>query len=159
MNDKYVLCKSVNTSKVYCIAVFPYFPPKYVILSVFIFPQKLVTELTKCRDSWQGRYPWLPYLEDSKMRNEKMKSFIKDCLRLAWRMVNLLPPLKIVTIDHIEVGKLDEYFEKEVEENRESTKTMNVCVWPAVMDCYNDEVLQKGGLAIIPKPRNLGCQV
>ena len=93
------------------------------------------------------------------MRNEKMKSFIKDCLRLAWRMVNLLPPLKIVTIDHIEVGKLDEYFEKEVEENRESTKTMNVCVWPAVMDCYNDEVLQKGGLAIIPKPRNLGCQV
>ena len=118
-----------------------------------------MTELTKCRDSWQGRYPWLPYLEDSKMRNEKMKSFIKDCLRLAWRMVNLLPPLKIVTIDHIEVGKLDEYFEKEVEENRESTKTMNVCVWPAVIDCYNDEVLQKGGLAIIPKPRNLGCQV
>lgn len=73
-------------------------------------------------------------------------------------MVNLLPPLQIMTIDQIEVGKLDEYFEKEVEENRESTKTMNVCVSPAVMDCYNNEVLQKGGLAIIPKPKNQGYQ-
>ena len=92
------------------------------------------------------------------MRNEKMQSFIRDCLRLAWRMVNLLPPLKIVTVDEVDVGKLDEYFEKEVEEIRDSTKTMNVCVWPAVMECYNDEVLQKGGLAIIPKPKNVGCQ-
>ena len=158
MNDKYVLCKSVNTSKMYCTAVLPYVPPKYVILSVFIFPQKLVTELTKCRDSWQRRYPWLPYLEDSIMSNEKMKGFIKDCLRVAWRMANLLPPLKIVTVDEVDVGKMDECFEKEVEENREGTKTMNVCVWPAVMDCYNNEVLQKGGLAIIPKPKNLGCQ-
>ena len=58
-------------------------------------------------------------------------------------MVNLLPPLQIMTIDQIEVGKLDEYFEKEVEENRESTKTMNVCVWPAVMDCYNDKFCKK----------------
>ena len=158
MNDKYVLCESVDTSKMYCIAVLPYVPPKYVISSVFIFPQKLVTELTKCRDSWRRCYPWLPYLEDSIMRNEKMQSFIRDCLRLAWRMVNLLPPLKIVTVDEVDVGKLDEYFEKEVEENRDSTKTMNVCVWPAVMECYSDEVLQKGGLAIIPKPKNVGCQ-
>ena len=98
------------------------------------------------------------------MKNEKMQSFIRDCLRLAWRMVNLLPPLKIVTVDEVDVGKLDEYFEKEVEENRERRKTMNVCVWPAVMECYNDEVLQKGGSAIIPKPKNVGpknvgCQV
>ena len=69
-------------------------------------------------------------------------------------MVNLLPPLKIVTIDKVESkSKLDEYFEKEVEENKEKTQTMNVCVWPAVMDCYNNEVLLKGKLTLIPSPK------
>ena len=98
MNDKYVLCKGVNMSKMYCIAVLPYVPPKYVILSVF-FPQELMNELTKCRDSWQGLYPWLPYLEDAKMRNEKMKSFIKDCL-IKTRLANGKPTTTITDHDY-----------------------------------------------------------
>ena len=120
-----------------------------------------MTELTSFRDYWQDQYPWLPYLEDNKMKSDRMKSFIKECLRIAWRMVNLLPPLKIVTIDKVESrSKLDEYFEKEVEENKEKTQTMNVCVWPAVMDCYNNEVLLKGKLTLIPSPKpSQICQV
>ena len=88
------------------------------------------------------------------MKNEKMKSYIKECLRLAWRMVNLLPPLKIVTVDHTHGKAFDDFFETEVEENEEKAQTMKVCVWPAVTDCDNDEVLVKGTVAIIPRPKN-----
>lgn len=65
----------------------------------FFFPHERMNEFTKCRDSWQGLYPWLPYLEDAKMRNEKMKSFIKDCL-IKTRLANGKPTTTITDHDY-----------------------------------------------------------
>lgn len=125
----------------------------------FSFLQKFMDELGTQRDRWKERYSWLPYLEDSTINSERMRNYIRDCLRLAWRMVNLLPPLKIVTLDEVGGRKYDECFEIEMEENRENAETMNVCVWPAVIDCDNGEVLVKGAVAVIPRPKNLPMQV
>lgn len=121
----------------------------------FSFPQKFMEDLMTRREEWKERYPWLPYLDDSTIKSERMRNYVKDCLRLAWRMVNLLPPLKIVTLDEVGDRKYDECFEIEMEENREKAKTMHVCVWPAVVDADNDEVLVKGAVAVIPRPKNL----
>lgn len=124
------------------------------ILNVLFFKQKFLGELKKrSSEEWKKSYPWLPCLDDDIMKNEKMKNFISDCLRLAWRMVTLLPPLKIETIDEEKRKKFDYYFEKEVEENKERSETMNVCVWPTLMVCDSDEVVQKGVVAVIPKPK------
>lgn len=118
--------------------------------------EKIMKELTTCRDQWSEHYPWLPYLDDNTMKNAKMKSYIKECLRLAWRMVNLLPPLRIVTVNQVHGAAFEDFFEKEVEHNEENAETMKLCVWPAVTDCDNpDEVLVKGTVVIIPRPKNL----
>lgn len=114
------------------------------------------------RKEWRERYHWLPYLDDSTIKDPKMKNYIKECLRLAWRMVNLLPPLKIVSLDEVRTRskKSEEYFEMEMEENKENAQTMHVCVWPAVIDCDNDhEALVKGSVAIILRPKNLSSPV
>ena len=87
------------------------------------------------------------------MKNEKVKNYIKDCVRIAWRMVNLLPPLKIKTIDDVQGRAFDEFFGTEVEENKEQAQTMKVCVWPAVTDRdHPDDVLLKGAAVILPIP-------
>ena len=117
-------------------------------------------ELMHRREEWRERYRWLPYLDDSTIKDPKMKNYIKECLRLAWRMVNLLPPLKIVSLDEVQSKKSEDYFEMEMEENKENAQTMRVCVWPAVIDCGNDdEVLIKGSVAIILRPKNLSSPV
>ena len=90
------------------------------------------------------------------MKNGKVKSYIKDCVRIAWRMVNLLPPLKIMTIDDVQGRAFDEFFETEVEENKEKAQTMKVCVWPAVTDReHPGDVLVKGAVVILPIPTNM----
>ena len=68
-------------------------------------------------------------------------------------MVTLLPPLKIETIDGEKQKKLKDYFEVQVEDNKENSETMSICVWPIVIDCDSNEVLEKGEVAIIPKPK------
>ena len=88
-----------------------------------------------------------------------MQNYVKECLRLSWRMVNLLPPLKIVTTDDVKGRPFDDFFEKEMEENKEKAQTVKVCVWPAVIDCDNDKVLVKGSVAIIPKPKKQPSEV
>ena len=129
-------------------------------ISSSFFNQKFMKELMNRRDEWRERYRWLPYLDDSTIKDPKMKNYIKDCLRLAWRMVNLLPPLKIVSLDEVQSKKSEDYFEMEMEENKENAQTMRVCVWPAVIDCGNDdEVLIKGSVAIILRPKNLSSPV
>lgn len=115
----------------------------------------MVVELANCREQWRARYPWLPYLDDSLMENTKVKSYIKECVRVAWRMVNLLPPLKIVTVDSLQGRPFDNFFETETEENKEKAQTMNICVWPAVTHGDNPrDVICKGTVVIIPRPKN-----
>lgn len=128
-------------------------------MATFSFLQKFMEELKTEREKWKESNPWLPYLDDSTINSDRMRNYIKDCLRLAWRMVNLLPPLKIVTLDGVERTKYDEYFEMETEENREKAETMNVAVWPAVIDSDNGEVLVKGAVAVIPRSKNQPKQV
>lgn len=118
------------------------------------FKQKFLGELVKrSREEWKKSFPWLPCLDDEMMKNKKMKTFISDCLRLTWRMVTLLPPLKIETIDGEKQKKLKDYFEVQVEDNKENSETISICVWPIVIDCESNEVLEKGEVAIIPKPK------
>lgn len=75
-------------------------------------------------------------------------------------MVNLLPPLKIKKVDDVTDKKLNNFFEKEIEENKENLETMKVCVCPAVTDGDNpNEVLVKGTVVIIPRPKNQVCSV
>lgn len=107
------------------------------------------------RDVWT-KHDEYPYLDDNAMKNEKVKSYIKDCVRMAWRMVNLLPPLKIMTADDVQGRAFDEFFEIEAEENKENAQTMKVCVWPAVTDRdHPSDVLVKGEVVILPKPTNM----
>ncbi len=111
----------------------------------------MVIELKKYRDQWRKSEPWLPHLNDEMIT--KMKNYITDCVRIAWRMVNLLPPLKIVLVNQVHGEKFDEFFEREEPEVKESTPTITVCVWPALADYDSDEVLVKGTAAILPKPK------
>lgn len=115
------------------------------------FPQRTFRELKKKRDQWTKSYPWLPQLEDEILSG--MKSFITDCVRIAWRMVNLLPPLKIMLANEVDGEKFDDYFQTEKEEVKERTSTITLCVWPALTDYRSDEVLVKGTVVIIPKPK------
>lgn len=110
----------------------------------------MLIELRKHRNQWSQNEPWLPYLDDSII--EKMKNYIRDCVRIAWRMVNLLPPLKIVLTTQVHGKRFDDCFQREEEESKEKTQTMTVCVWPALTDYDSNEVLFKGTAAIIPKP-------
>ncbi|PFX26812.1 uncharacterized protein LOC111328475 [Stylophora pistillata] len=113
--------------------------------------EKTLKELKAQHRQWREHDPWLPYLDEDKL--SKMKNFVTECVRLAWRMVNLLPPLKIVMIPDVQGEKFDEFFEKEEEEVKEGVPTMTVCVWPALTDSKGDEVLVRGKAAIIPKPK------
>lgn len=110
----------------------------------------MLIELKKHRDQWTKSEPWLPHLDDEII--SKMKNYITECVRIAWRMVNLLPPLKIVQVNQVHGEKFNDFFERE-EEVKEKTPTITVCVWPALTDYNSDEVLVKGTAAIIPKPK------
>ena len=122
---------------------------------ILSFRQKIEEKLRVLREVWTRDYPWLPYLDDNVMKNGKVKTYIKDCVRVAWRMVNLLPPLKIMKIDDVQGRPFDEVFETEVEENKEKAQTMKVCVWPAVTDRdHPGDILVKGAVVILPKPTN-----
>ena len=116
----------------------------------------MLNELRKSHDKWRKSEPWLPFLDDDKI--SKMMSYIMDCVRIAWRMVNLLPPLKIVLVNQVRGERFNNYFDKEEEEVKEGTPTIKVCIWPAVSDYISDEVLVKGTAAIIPKPKQLKNQ-
>ena len=110
-------------------------------------------ELKKYRDHWRETEPWLPYLDDGVI--SRMDNYIKECVRISWRMVTLLPPLKIVLVNDGDLHdeQFDDFFQTEVEENKENTPTIQVCVWPALTDYNNDEVFLKGTSVIIPKPK------
>ena len=117
-------------------------------------------ELTSLRDQWKKKHPWLPYLEDNILAHAKIKNYVKECLRIAWRMVNLLPPLKIVTPVEVQDKAFDDFFEREIDDNKENADTMKVCVWPAVIDEDNpNDVVVKGTVAIIPRQKNLSYAV
>lgn len=128
-----------------------------IYLSIFInasltFPQRTFEELKKKRDQWIISEPWLPQLEDEIL--SRMKSFITDCLRIAWRMVNLLPPLKIMLADDDLKGeRFDDFFHIEKEVVRESTLTRTLCVWPTLTDYDGNEVLVKGSVVMIQAPK------
>ena len=115
------------------------------------FLQRMFRELKKKRDQWIKSEPWLPQLEDVVL--SRMKSFITDCVRIAWRMVNLLPPLKIMLTSEVARERFDDYFHTEKEEVKEKTLTDTLCVWPALTDCDGNEVLFKGTVVIIPKAK------
>ena len=115
------------------------------------FPQRMFRELKKKRDQWIKSEPWLPQLDDEIL--SRMKSFITECVRIAWRMVNLLPPLKIVLESQVCDERFEDFFHTEKEEVREKTPTITLCVWPALTDYDGDEVLVKGTVVIIPKPK------
>ena len=55
--------------------------------------------------------------------------------------------------DEVDVQKFDDYFQTEKEEVKEGTSTITLCVWPALTDYHGDEVLVKGTVVIIPKPK------
>lgn len=95
------------------------------------------------------------------MDHVRMKNYIKECLRIAWRMVNLLPPLKVVTPDEVcEKAAFDEFFDKEIDASKENADTMKVCVWPAVIEGDNpNDVIVKGAMAIISRQKNLSYAV
>jgi len=116
----------------------------------------LLKELKKHHDQWRKSEPWLPLLEDGII--SRMMSYITECVRIAWRMVNLLPPLKIVLVSQVHGERFNEFFEKEEEEVKEKTPTIKICIWPAVSDYTSGEVLIKGTAAIIPKPKQLKNQ-
>jgi len=113
--------------------------------------KEVLKELKKHHDLWRKSEPWLPLLDDGII--SKMTSYITECVRIAWRMVNLLPPLKIVLVNHVHGERFNEFFEKEEEEVKEKTPTIKVCIWPAVSDYTSGEVLIKGTAAIIQKPK------
>lgn len=121
-----------------------------------LFQQEVLKELKKHNDQWRKSEPWLPLLDDEII--SKMTSYITDCVRIAWRMVNLLPPLKIVSVNQVHGEKFNEFFDKEEEEVKEKTPTIKVCIRPAVSDYISGEVLIKGTAAIIPKPKQLKNQ-
>lgn len=121
-----------------------------------LFQQEVLKELKKHNDQWRKSEPWLPLLDDEII--SKMTSYITDCVRIAWRMVNLLPPLKIVSVNQVYGEKFNEFFDKEEEEVKEKTPTIKVCIRPAVSDYISGEVLIKGTAAIIPKPKQLKNQ-
>lgn len=108
-------------------------------------------ELKKKRDQWIKSEPWLPQLHDEII--SRMKSFITECVRITWRMVNLLPPLKIMLANEVRDERFDDYFQTEEEETKEKTETTTLCVWPALTDHDSDEVLVKGRVVIISKPK------
>lgn len=114
--------------------------------------ERTFRELKKKRDQWMISEPWLPQLEDEILSG--MKSFITDCVRIAWRMVNLLPPLKIMLAndDDLKGERFDDYFHTEKEEVIERSSTITLCVWPALTDHDGNEVLVKGRVVIIQKP-------
>jgi len=118
-----------------------------------LFQQEVIKELKKRSDQWKKSEPWLPLLDDEII--SKMTSYITECVRIAWRMVNLLPPLQIVSASKIRGEKFSELFEKEEEEVEENTPTLTVFIWPAVSDAITSEVLIKGTAAIIPEPKLL----
>lgn len=118
--------------------------------------KEVLKELKKHNDQWRKSEPWLPLLDDEII--SKMTSYITDCVRIAWRMVNLLPPLKIVSVNQVHGEKFNEFFDKEEEEVKEKTPTIKVCIRPAVSDYISGEVLIKGTAAIIPKPKQLKNQ-
>ena len=134
---------------------------KIQILAIYLFinasltfPQRTFRELKTKRDQWITSEPWLPQLEDEIL--SRMKSFITDCVRIAWRMVNLLPPLKIMLANDDDwkgAERFDEYFHTEKEEVKEKTSTITLCVWPALTDFDGNEVLVKGRAVIIQKPK------
>ena len=116
----------------------------------------MMTELIQRHEEWRKHSPMLPYLDDDILKNTKLASYINECLRLAWRMVNLLPPLTLVTVNQVRGHKLDDFFDKEVDENKENAQTLEVCVFPAVSNLENpNEVHVKGTMAVIPRPKNL----
>ncbi|KAL9965718.1 hypothetical protein ACROYT_G029560 [Oculina patagonica] len=115
--------------------------------------KRMLRELTKKRDQWRKSEPWLPHLDDEIISRTSMKNYITECVRIAWRMVNLLPPLKIVQVNQVHGDKFDDFFQTEKEEAKEKTPTMTVCVWPALTDYDGDEVFVKGTAVIIPKPK------
>ena len=117
---------------------------KFILLS-----QKTLAELKKFRDQWIKDDPMLPYLDDDILF--KMKNFITECVQISWRMVNQLPPIKIVQANKMHDERFEEFFEKEEEELKEKVPTMTICVWPALTDSKGDEVLAKGKAAIIPR--------
>ena len=117
---------------------------KFILLS-----QKTLAELKKFREQWKKDDPLLPYLDDDIL--SKMKNFIAECVQISWRMVNQLPPIKIVQANKMHGERFEEFFEKEEEELKEKVPTMTICVWPALTDYMGHEVLAKGKAAIIPK--------
>ena len=116
----------------------------------------MMTELQQRYQEWRTSSPMIPHLDDGILKNTKMANYIKECLRLAWRMVNLLPPLTLVKMSQVHGAPLDFFFEREVEETKENAQTLEVCVWPAVSNLENPkEVHVKGTMAVIPRPKNL----
>ena len=113
----------------------------------------MLKELKDCHDKWRKSEPWLPLLDDGII--SRMKSYITECVRIAWRMVNLLPPLKIVLVNQAHGERFTEFFEIDEEKAEENTPTIKICVWPAVSDYNSGEVLIKGKAAIIEKPKLL----
>jgi len=103
------------------------------------------------RDQWIKTEPWLPQLDDEIL--SRMTGYINECVRIAWRMVNLLPPLKIVLENQVCGERFEDFFQTENEEVTEKTPTNTLCVWPALTDYRGDEVLFKGAVVIIPKPK------
>jgi len=116
----------------------------------------VLRELKNSHDMWRKSEPWLPLLDDDKI--SRMRSYIMECVRIAWRMVNLLPPLKIVLVNQVHGERFNDHFDKEEEEVKEGMPTIKVCIWPAVSDYISDEVLVKGTAAIIQKPKQLKNQ-
>lgn len=115
---------------------------KFILLS-----QKTFAELKKFRDQWIKDDPMLPYLDDDILF--KMKNFITECVQISWRMVNQLPPIKILQANQMYGERFEEFFEIE-KELKEKVPTMTICVWPALTDSKGHEVLAKGKAAIIP---------
>lgn len=141
--------QSLLSSKSFNVAASSMLKELAVLCDLTDLEKKMMTEL-------QQRYHEWPYLDDDILKNTKLASYVKECLRLAWRMVNLLPPLTLVTADQARRGTLDAFFTIEVEETTETAQTLDVCVWPAVSNLENpNEVHVKGTMAIIPRPKNL----
>ena len=114
--------------------------------------QRTLRDLKIKREQWIKSEPWLPHLDDETINEKKMKSYITDCVKIAWRMVNLLPPLKIVLTNQVSGRELDEFFEIEKEEAKENTPTITVSVLPALTDDVG-RLVEKGKAVIIPDPK------
>ncbi|XP_068685171.1 uncharacterized protein [Montipora foliosa] len=148
--------QSLLSSKSFNVAASSMLKELAVLCDLTDLEKKMMTELQQCYHEWRRSSPMLPYLDDDMLKNTKLASYVKECLRLAWRMVNLLPPLTLVTADQARRDTLDAFFTIEVEETTETAQTLQVCVWPAVSNLENpNEVHVKGTMAIIPRPKNL----